>query len=323
MFRMKEVGGKIAARRKEMNMTQMELADRMGVSFQAVSNWERGNSMPDIAKLPDISETLGISIDDLLVDDAPTRLIRHILDGDEQEYIKEESVCTDTVADIAPLLKPQQTEALLHTVLESDGGPFELSNLIAIAPFVGSDFLHTWVMKIASVDSVGDIVSLAPFLSETSLNAIVDRVTQAEISPRALVPLAPFLSEAALDKLAERATADPDLRALTPLAPFLSEASLDRIVQSAMKKGVTEMGALVSLAPFLPEKTLDTLALAAINSGDKSNLISLAPFLSKGTLEAYASKLFESMDIKTFKKLAPFLYARTWQTRGFPTSRYS
>ena len=37
-------------------MTQMELADRMGISFQVVSNWERGNSMPDISKLPELAE---------------------------------------------------------------------------------------------------------------------------------------------------------------------------------------------------------------------------------------------------------------------------
>ena len=44
MFDMKQVGKQIADLRKENNMTQMELADKMGVSFQAVSNWERGIS---------------------------------------------------------------------------------------------------------------------------------------------------------------------------------------------------------------------------------------------------------------------------------------
>ena len=48
MFQMKNVGRKIAKCRKERGMTQMELANQMGISFQAVSNWERGSSMPDI-----------------------------------------------------------------------------------------------------------------------------------------------------------------------------------------------------------------------------------------------------------------------------------
>lgn len=44
MFIMNSVGVKISELRKKHNMTQMELADKMNISFQAVSNWERGVS---------------------------------------------------------------------------------------------------------------------------------------------------------------------------------------------------------------------------------------------------------------------------------------
>ena len=44
MFIMNSVGAKISELRKKRNMTQMELADKMNISFQAVSNWERGVS---------------------------------------------------------------------------------------------------------------------------------------------------------------------------------------------------------------------------------------------------------------------------------------
>ena len=47
-FNMAQIGRRISGLRKDQNMTQMELADKLGISFQAVSNWERGNSMPDI-----------------------------------------------------------------------------------------------------------------------------------------------------------------------------------------------------------------------------------------------------------------------------------
>ncbi len=43
-FDMRRIGATIAQMRREKNMTQMQLADEMGVSFQAVSNWERGVS---------------------------------------------------------------------------------------------------------------------------------------------------------------------------------------------------------------------------------------------------------------------------------------
>jgi DNA-binding transcriptional regulator YiaG len=42
LFDMKKVGKQIALLRKEKKITQMALADLMGVSFQAISNWERG-----------------------------------------------------------------------------------------------------------------------------------------------------------------------------------------------------------------------------------------------------------------------------------------
>lgn len=45
MFDMKNIGSKISELRKRNNLTQMELADRMNISFQAVSNWERGGSL--------------------------------------------------------------------------------------------------------------------------------------------------------------------------------------------------------------------------------------------------------------------------------------
>lgn len=45
MFDTENIGMRISELRKAKNMTQMELADRMNISFQAVSNWERGVSL--------------------------------------------------------------------------------------------------------------------------------------------------------------------------------------------------------------------------------------------------------------------------------------
>ena len=42
MLDMRQIGQNIAELHRNCDMTQMELADRMGISFQAVSNWERG-----------------------------------------------------------------------------------------------------------------------------------------------------------------------------------------------------------------------------------------------------------------------------------------
>ncbi|MGN1122721.1 MAG: helix-turn-helix transcriptional regulator [Eubacterium sp.] len=52
--------------RKKQDLTQEGLADLIGVSFQTVSKWERGESNPDIALLPVIADVFNTTIDDLL-----------------------------------------------------------------------------------------------------------------------------------------------------------------------------------------------------------------------------------------------------------------
>ena len=52
--------------RRERNLTQENVADILGVSFQSVSKWERGESYPDITMLPVISSFFKVSVDDLL-----------------------------------------------------------------------------------------------------------------------------------------------------------------------------------------------------------------------------------------------------------------
>lgn len=62
----KMVGVQIARLRKEKGLTQNDLGDRLGVSFQAVSKWERGETLPDTAILLDLAQALGTSVDFIL-----------------------------------------------------------------------------------------------------------------------------------------------------------------------------------------------------------------------------------------------------------------
>ncbi len=61
-----QIGEVIRMYRKEKNMTQEEMAKRLGVSTPAVNKWENGNSMPDIALLAPIARLLEVSLDVLL-----------------------------------------------------------------------------------------------------------------------------------------------------------------------------------------------------------------------------------------------------------------
>ena len=66
---MNKLGAKIAEKRKSLGMTQIEFAEKMLVTRQTVSRWEAGTAMPDIDKIGEIADILGVSCDYLLKDE--------------------------------------------------------------------------------------------------------------------------------------------------------------------------------------------------------------------------------------------------------------
>lgn len=60
------MGMMISSLRKENGMTQLELAEKMGVTDKAVSKWERDLSCPDVNSLPKLAEIFQISVDELM-----------------------------------------------------------------------------------------------------------------------------------------------------------------------------------------------------------------------------------------------------------------
>lgn len=61
-----KTGNYLATLRKNANMTQQDVADRLGVSNKTISKWESGGGFPDIVILPALAELYGVSADELL-----------------------------------------------------------------------------------------------------------------------------------------------------------------------------------------------------------------------------------------------------------------
>ena len=61
-----KVGKFIKELRIENNLTQADLANKYGVTYQAVSKWENGLNLPDIALLKEMSKDFNVNIEDLL-----------------------------------------------------------------------------------------------------------------------------------------------------------------------------------------------------------------------------------------------------------------
>lgn len=62
----KSVGKQIAYLRSSKKLTQLELGERLGLTYQAISKWERGETLPDVAILPKLASILETTIDNIL-----------------------------------------------------------------------------------------------------------------------------------------------------------------------------------------------------------------------------------------------------------------
>lgn len=106
-----QIGEKISQSRQNQKMTQEEFASRLGVTPQAVSKWERGLSLPDIALVGGICQILHISANELLGIKTETKVTEN---GDAfmQEEIKNRLIADPLLLEIGVALIPVVIEGL-------------------------------------------------------------------------------------------------------------------------------------------------------------------------------------------------------------------
>lgn len=319
MFDTVKVGRIISQKRKEHNMTQMQLADALGISFQAVSNWERGNSMPDISKLPELAELFGCSIEELLGGGASAGNVEKLAKGEGQ------GLSLGEIAEVAPVLTPEVLDEAVESARRGTPDACDDSSLQEGAEGESDD--EDFDEEIDEEDEEGEDEEeprrFHAFWKRTGRGArahIRDGKTVyilgAEKSGekrkdkdkckrlKELVMLAPFLSSERLRELVEELRGEGyTVSELVPLAPFLSEEDLDALIELA----AADDGELAALAPFLSQETLKKLAE---RSGVKSGqLIALAPFLSEEALEELVLGALERGE-RIPRGLYPFLSER-------------
>ena len=100
------LGKRIAYHRKRLGMTQEQLAQRVGVSAQAVSKWENNLSCPDITILPELASIFGISVDELLGRTPPKEERVHeaeVIKPEEKEHILDYTIGSASRGTGAPI----------------------------------------------------------------------------------------------------------------------------------------------------------------------------------------------------------------------------
>ena len=217
MFDTKKVAESIKTARNKKNMTQMDLADQMGVSYQAVSNWERGNSMPDISRLQELCNILDISLEELVGEkDKQTEIVGKLMANEEED------VSLDDIAEVAPILKPTLIENKIDDAI-SNNKKISSETLLELAPFMDNDSLDKLARKMADTN-INMLCNLAPFLKKDTLDAYVEKwISEEKTDFDSIEDLAPFLSKSAIKELVGYMISHDCEEEIVRIAPFMGK----------------------------------------------------------------------------------------------------
>lgn len=208
MFNMQEIGARIALLRREADLTQAELAEHLGISYQAVSSWERGASMPDISKLLDLARVLHTTVDVLL-------------SGDE--------TAAEKPGEIAPELQEHVQWAVEHAAEKPAEKKIDMHTILRLAPFLPVHELEKLALEACDEANYDMLRRLAPFLSTRTLEQLLDRC-DGVIDKRSICVLAPFVSRQYLEAMLDRCDVMMDAELLLRMAPFLSQQTLVKLI---------------------------------------------------------------------------------------------
>lgn len=248
MFDINKVGKKISELRRKNGLTQSQLADKLYVSYQAISNWERGLSMPDVGKLQDLVNILNSNIDELVGENGENKIFKAVL---EKNY-NEEEVKTFDVDSLCNASAFLAQETIEHLLTKLDKNVFKIKHAICMAPYVKTSLIYY----------------------------ILDNIKDDSIDINYLIELAPFIDKEKLDELIKKYKIEnnDNLILIGGLAPFISQDSLESLLENV--KTIDKVMDLVAIAPFVSSDTLFKLSFKLEEIDSFKNLMHLAPFLT-------------------------------------------
>lgn len=285
MFNMEKVGRNIAELRRKCDMTQMELADKMGISFQAVSNWERGNSMPDISKLPELAEVFGVTIDHLLGE--CSEIVESAVKGDIKTYLENNEITAEEIQKVAPILKPKQMDDIVESVILERKEKANLREIEDLLPFVGREVVNKLALQMANNGEYEELDCILPFAGEDVIDQIAHKMID---EGKSIEDIVPFVSKDIIIEHAENLYQKFGLRAIEGLMPFIPEDLRNRIAE--MEYAKHGLRHFESIAPFLNRKYLNDLAQKAIHLEGIKAISNIAPFLDRNMLAEYVKEKF-------------------------------
>lgn len=229
MFDLQKFGEGISSLRKNKDMTQFELADLIGISRQAISRYECGESFPDISVLSRMAEIFGISLGELISQGDPTQAEAAILEAAASEKINE---MPDEIYGILGISK----------------------DLVNIAPLLKASTLDIIASKLSvhGID-ISALVSLANYLNSSSFDALVKNANFDALDPALLEKLMPLLDNQAKEIIFQKILdGEIDYHLISAMLPYAEY--LVQHVEAAVVYGVLDEGALKILNEYIWNK---------------------------------------------------------------------
>ena len=186
MFDTKKFGIFLARQRKNADLTQSELAEKLNLTRQAISKYELGDSFPDISILIQIAEIFEKNLDELINSGNPTKgeanIIKHSLDEEGRTEIN-----IWDVVNIAPLIKPSILSEVAKK-LSAEG--IDINHMVSLLHYLNDDSILQMI-NFANFDSLNAelLGKIIPFLDAASMEAILKKIIEGEIDWRLIKPV--------------------------------------------------------------------------------------------------------------------------------------
>lgn len=187
MFNTQKFGLHLSRLRKNADMTQSDLAERLNVTRQAVSKYEIGDSFPDVSILVLMADVFGVTLDELIGAGEPTRGEAAVLNNLAAGREPMGAETAEDVAGLAPWLKPSAVEKLTAN-LARDG--IHLSRLTEFITYLSDDATRRLLEETDCAGMTPEMLEyLRPFLDEDSCCRMLDKILNGEMDWRLLKPL--------------------------------------------------------------------------------------------------------------------------------------
>lgn len=190
MFDVTKFGGYLSRLRKNADMTQSELADRINVTRQAISRYEKGYCFPDVSVLVLLAEIFDVTIDELINSGEPTKgetkILGNVAKGNS-DIVAEDF---RDILNLAPVLKPSILTKLSENYKKHG---IDISSIVELAEYINDEAVIL-LMENADCKSINNelLKKLLPLLDIESKSMIFEKIIDGEMDWHFIETLLPY-----------------------------------------------------------------------------------------------------------------------------------